>query len=141
MRGEDPREKSFINCNNYSSLEEIVETVKDVNENEEKYLQMLSEPALSSDILSKFGDKSAEEWFISQFEEYLIHIFEQPLSRAYRRNVGYWGRVNLVRFRDERAVLEKYQKLKNCFLIHWCVRLKAKIVSCKNEPSKYHPKE
>lgn len=82
---------SFINCHQYGLTEmgepeaiaRIVEEVKRLDQDEGAYLRMLSAPA--------FTDKNDVTVQREQFEEFLFHIFDQPLKTAYRRNRHYWG--------------------------------------------------
>lgn len=82
--------KAFINAYSYNSLEEVIERVKELDADEEKYKQMLREPSLLP------TSPSVDEE-IEIFEKWLINIFEQPLEKAYRRNREMHGRWYLER--------------------------------------------
>ncbi len=99
-------EKAFINCNQFSSVEEIVERVQYLDTHEAEYLAMLKEPAMKEE--GKLDGLKA-------LEDYLLHIFDQPLEKAYRRNRGFWGKQYLNTVRSEGRVVEKYLKLRQSF--------------------------
>lgn len=82
---------SFINCHEFGLtevgeaeiIEEIVQKVIYLDQNDEAYRSMLQEPAFNSnnDVLHQQ----------KLFEDFLYHIFDQPVEKAYRRNRFYWG--------------------------------------------------
>lgn len=74
---------SFINLNHFSSLEEAVDKIKELDNNKQKYLDYLKEPALM--IEDNWKEKQKD------LEEFLYHIFDQPLEQAKRRNMVFWG--------------------------------------------------
>lgn len=71
--------KSFINVIDYDSLEDVIARVKEIDQDDELYLSMLKEPALLSE---------EDSWDSMQrkLEEFLYHIMDQPLEKAYRHN-------------------------------------------------------
>ncbi len=97
-------EKAFIDCSQYETIEEIVERISYVDTHKEAYLTMLSEPAMKDEWATKDG--------LKELEDYLVHIFEQPLEKAYRRNRGFWGKQYLQTIRSEGRVIEKYLKMR-----------------------------
>ena len=76
--------KAFVNCHDFQTLEEAVERVKELDQNDDLYRQMLAEP-----------------WFINgvepeclrdeTFVDFLSNIFDQEPEKAFRRNRGRWG--------------------------------------------------
>ena len=86
-------EEAFINCNKYNSWSEVVEEIKRIDNDPERYARMLATPALKEPerdgIEAKFGHLAA----------FLYHIIEQPSDKAIRYNRVYWGRryVNRVK--------------------------------------------
>ena len=77
--------KAFIDASSYSSLEEVIQKVQELERDEEQYMAMLREPALLA------SSPSVDEE-IAKFEDWLINIFEQPIEKAYRRNREMQGR-------------------------------------------------
>ncbi len=76
--------KAFINCHDFESLEAVVEKVREIDQNDSLYLQMLAEPWFTDGIEP---DCLKDQTFVS----FLDHIFRQPPYTAYRRNRGRWG--------------------------------------------------
>lgn len=78
-------EKAFINCHAYNSFEEVVERVRELDTDDEKYLSMLREPAL-------LCEKSLEQWE-DELEEFLASIIEQPKVKAIKRRNEMWSGI------------------------------------------------
>lgn len=81
--------RAFVNCHNYRNIDEIVEAIKELDTNDEKYLDMLCASPLLDDKQLIDVEK--------QLEEFLFHIFDQeiesckrrvdsPISRTYNQN-------------------------------------------------------
>lgn len=78
--GEYFNEKSFINCHRYKSLDEVLKIVKELDNDKEKYQEMLKEPIITD-------DNQKIEAYDKAFEIWLCNIIEQPLDKAYRRSL------------------------------------------------------
>ena len=76
--------KSFINVPDYASLDEVLLQVQELDRDDDRYLAMLCEPALLP------GTPTIDEQ-LQELESWLIHIFEQPMEEAVRRNRDFWG--------------------------------------------------
>lgn len=76
--------KAFINCHDYPSLEAVVQRIQQIDENDEEYLEMLSEPWFE-------GGKEPDLLEDTKFTDFLSYIFDQPHELAYRRNRSRWG--------------------------------------------------
>jgi hypothetical protein len=92
----DYNEKAFINCNRFGSLQEIVEKVKEIDTNDEKYFAMLREPA--------FSDTFPLDTAKTSLETFLYNIFDQKLENAKRRNDKYFGFLYERKLRREKIV-------------------------------------
>lgn len=68
---------AFINCGDYPSFDAVIEKIKELDQDDEKYLQMLRQPILVDPAYPKKLDEA--------LERFLLHIFEQPYEQAYRR--------------------------------------------------------
>lgn len=75
--------KAFINCHDYESFDDVIAKVKEIDENEELFLQYLKEPICNS---SQYRNNSLEE-----LENYLVYIISQGPEEAKRRNNILWG--------------------------------------------------
>lgn len=80
--GEMYNNEAFINCHKYSSWEQVLKRVKEVNENDELYLQILRQPINVGNHITTIYD----------MEQFLIHIFEQDVRAAYRRGEFRWAK-------------------------------------------------
>ena len=84
--------KAFINChdygvtaygNNEEAFKRIINEIMRLDNDDEAYLEMLSQPMVVE------GYSVEEEQ--KKFEAFLFHIFDQESDKAYRRNRFYWG--------------------------------------------------
>ncbi len=74
--------KAFINVADYASFDEAIEKILEIDSDDERYLEMMNQPIFNEDnYISKT---------YAAAEKFLIHIFEQPLERAYRRSRVFW---------------------------------------------------
>ena len=72
---------AFINVADYESFDAAIEKIKELDQDDEKYLAMLRQPILvNPDYPSELEDALGK---------YVCHIFEQPLEKAYRRTRVY----------------------------------------------------
>ena len=72
---------AFINCADYPSFDAVIERIKELDQDDEKYLQMLRQPILV--------DPDYPERLERELGEYICSIFDQPLEQAYRRSRVY----------------------------------------------------
>lgn len=72
---------AFLNAADYDSMDALVEKVKELDQDDEKYLQMLRQPPLADPDYPRKLDE--------ELERFVLHIFEQPYERAYRRSRVY----------------------------------------------------
>lgn len=77
--------KAFVNANRFRSAEEVAAEVKRLNEDDEAYLAMLREPA--------FLDSAYVDKLWQSYEDFILHIVEQPYEKAFRRNRVFWGKL------------------------------------------------
>ena len=80
--------RAFINVADYDSVEDVVRLVRKIDENDELYLEMMSQPALVDDQYKT--DAQTENLY-----NFLSHIFNQKKEERYRRNRIYWGKKYL----------------------------------------------
>mgnify|MGYP004606750783 CR=1 FL=1 len=77
--------KAFINCNEYESFDEVLKKIIEIDTNDDLYLKMLREPI--------FANEKMCDGYDEKFEKFLLHIFEQDKSEAYRRGRGPAGGI------------------------------------------------
>ncbi len=101
--------KSFINCNEYNSIDETIDAIKEIDENDNLYMTMLKEPA---------ADQQRIDILKEEFRKWLLHIVEQDYDKAYRRNLSgrcYALEQGLIRRREDerKKQLEDTEKANN----------------------------
>lgn len=76
--------KAFVNVQDYGSLDEVVNKVKEIDSNPQLYYEMLKEPALANVKYTKFNQ-------LISLQDFLANIFCKPFEKVQRRNRDYWG--------------------------------------------------
>lgn len=111
-------EKSFINCHKYSSFEEVVKRIMEIDKDDELFVSYLKAPI---DAGTKLPDNPWEE-----YERFIVHICEQTPECAIRRNNIYWGadyQNNMLKCRtwqeemkrkNRRLYMRIWNKLRRC---------------------------
>lgn len=89
--------KAFINCNDFRDFDAIIAYIKELDQNDEKYLQMLREPIFLND--------SFPNLIFNNFKQKLLDIFDQPLEKAVRRSSVYFPQ------KHEKYVLSEHPKV------------------------------
>lgn len=77
--------KSFINCHDYASFDEVISVVKRIDADDELYYSYLQEPICTPQQFEQAVEME------EGMKEFILHIFEQPYEKAFRRNLGCWG--------------------------------------------------
>jgi hypothetical protein len=67
--------KAFINCHDYGSMDEVVETVKRIDKDEALFADYIRQPIWNTAAPS-----------LDAYRSFLIHIFSQEPQQAYRRS-------------------------------------------------------
>lgn len=75
------RRSRITSSADYSSIDALVEKVKELDQDDEKYMQMLRQPILTDPDYPRKLD--------GELEQFILHIFEQPYEKAYRRSRVY----------------------------------------------------
>ncbi len=94
---------AFIHIKDKDDIEEAIKRIKDIDQNDDLYRQILETPALQSDAY--LWEKKQKE-----LQEFLFHIFDQPLKDAYRHNRVFWGKYYLDK---QEAYVNSYHELMN----------------------------
>lgn len=71
--------KAFINCAEFPDFEAAIQRIIELDNDDEQYLAMLRQPI--------FNDPHYASKLLRGEEEFLCHIFDQPLEQAYRRSL------------------------------------------------------
>lgn len=73
--------KAFINCNDFNSFDDVIKRIVELDNNDDMYLEMLSQPIL---VNPNFSTE-----LYSNLKQFFTNIFEQPLEQCYRRSRVY----------------------------------------------------
>ncbi len=92
-------EQRFINCHACANFDTVVERIKEIDADDDLYLQIINEP-----IASKYDFKEA----LSGFEKFLSHILDQDISSAKRRSINPARERGMVRGARIAAASEKW---------------------------------
>lgn len=76
---------AFINVADFDSFDAAIERIIELDQDDEAYLKMLSQPILV--------DPGYPQRLEKELGEYVRHIFEQPLEKAYRRSRVYHPQI------------------------------------------------
>jgi len=91
--------KSFINVNDFGTIEEAIEYIKKIDKDKKLYLKMLKTPALKNNDI--YNEKQEE------LKKFLLNIFDQDLNKAKRRNMYFWGKEYHRRYNNMRKAYKK----------------------------------
>ncbi|MCQ2174928.1 MAG: glycosyltransferase family 10 [Bacteroidales bacterium] len=88
-------EKAFINCHSFASWEEVVERIRQLDNDDAACLEVLNAPVFVPEAPSR-------DEMIERLRCFLYHIYDQNPSEATRYNRYYWGLryLKLVRTRE-----------------------------------------
>lgn len=73
--------KAFINCADYENFDQVIEKIKEIDQNNDLYLEMINQPI--------FKDKYFIDKKLKEYEEFVCNIFDQSTKKAYRRSRVY----------------------------------------------------
>lgn len=94
--------EAFINCSDYESFDAVIEKIIELDQDDEKYLAILRQPAL---VNPDYPEELEEN-----LRNYVCHIFERPLENAFRRSRVYspkWHNDFLSRAVDSETLTMK----------------------------------
>jgi hypothetical protein len=74
-----------VNCHDYPSFEKVIESVANLDQDDEAYAHVYEAPFLRRSMMGYT--------FEPGFEEFLLHIFSQEKDSAFRRNRQFWGKA------------------------------------------------
>lgn len=116
----DFNEKAFINCSCKEDYEKVLQRIKEIETNQELYLQMMKEPI--------FLPGSEMEMMVKEeyLENFLLHIVGQEPAQAIRRNakLTMWGQ-----FYEYRMI--KWNKMDHLPIVEFFRRWKRKLFGLK----------
>lgn len=98
-------EKSFINLHSYETFEDALEVIKELDQDEEKYLQMLNE--------QKFVNENFLEEQKNKLKNFLYNIFDQEYEDAFRRPMEFWPKKHEIQLKMSDFMFEEKKEKKN----------------------------
>lgn len=96
--------RAFINCHDYNSLDEVIQVIGAIDQDKNKYLEMLRQPAFRRD------EDMIE--YQNQLQQFIENIFSQEYTKAFRRNRVFWGKKIDEKYKKIYKVELKIQKLR-----------------------------
>jgi len=95
--------KSFINCNDYGSFEEVIDKIIEIDNNDDLYRQYLNEPAFTDNVENEYVN---EENILNRFEE----IFKnQGIEKVARKTdiLKYYKHIIKYNIKETRRKIRK----------------------------------
>jgi hypothetical protein len=88
LAGMDFNPKAFINCHDFNSFDEVIELVKEIDQNESLYKEYLSQPYLKDNVETEF---CKEENIIARFDEIISSnkVYISPGRKKLQRLIYY----------------------------------------------------
>lgn len=98
--------KAFINCNDYKNFDEVIEKIKELDNNDDLYMEMLKQPPMQSDY--KFDKQE-------KLEKFLFNIIEKG-NKPFNKNPRSWDyneklMRDIVDYKKIRFKYHRYQVL------------------------------
>lgn len=109
-------EKAFLCVYDYPDLEALVQRVREIDNDPELYRQMATQPVFAKGIDIQQLDE--------ELERFLVHIFSQQKSLAYRRNRVFWGEIYEKHYEERRKIYQRMMELDH--LYHSTLEYKAR---------------
>ncbi len=100
--GKEFNTKRFINCHDFNSFEEVLARIKEIDTNDELFLQIMNEPL--------FADGYSFDIANEGIEAFLKNIIDQPLEKAPRRTIN---QARAKEMEENEFLISKYIILKS----------------------------
>lgn len=78
---------AFINASDYKDLNDLLDVVKDIDNNEDKWCDLVVKPYIMESQLQKVISD------MKQYQQFINSIFNQNIDDAIRRPIGYWPEI------------------------------------------------
>ena len=93
LAGLDFNPKAFINCHDFNSFDEVIELVKEIDQNDSLYREYLSQPYLKDNVETEF---CKEENILARYDEIISSrkVFVSPARKKLQR-----GEYQLLKMR------------------------------------------
>lgn len=77
-------ERSFINANGYESFTDVIEIIKEIDNDDDLYMSYINQPIYLN------GQPNIHD-YLCDLEKFLVHMMSQPIDIAQRKNNSYHG--------------------------------------------------
>lgn len=95
--GKEFNTKRFINCHEFENFEKVVERIKEIDSNDDLYLEIINQP-----VKSEYDFEEAKKGL----ELFIKNIIDQPLENARRININ---PVRIAQIKEGEAYIAKQQ--------------------------------
>ena len=103
--GDDFNTKSFVNCHEYSSFDEVIKQVIEIDKNDELYMQYLNEPVFVNNKLNEFVKK---ENIVNRLDEIIAFHYNTKFKiRSKIRPLYFFLKTRIKKIRTSRIILKK----------------------------------
>ncbi|MBQ7593787.1 MAG: hypothetical protein IJU48_05480 [Synergistaceae bacterium] len=102
---EEYNPEAFINCNDYDNFDNVVKRVKEIDEDDELWARMVSQPWQTE----QQARKSEAEY--ESYKKFIMNIFTSPIEQAYRRTMGEWVYLYGLWYFEQRFIRNKKRSL------------------------------
>ena len=79
--------KAFINCGDYSSFDEVIDRVREIDNNDELWLDMVTQPWQTDEQYAKTIQEAED------YNSFIRSIFSQDIVAARRRATGFYAQI------------------------------------------------
>lgn len=101
--------KSFINVNDYKTLDDVLKKVVELDNDDSLYMEMLKQPV----FLPERENEQNIENVNKRVQDFCKNIFEQKREDAYRRNMVFYGEIYQKKMLDRATEFDRYHQFNN----------------------------
>lgn len=108
LAGLDFNPRAFINCHDFNSFDEVIELVKEIDQNDSLYREYLSQPYLKDNVETEF---CKEENILARYDEIISsrRVFISPFRKKLQKGEYYLAKMRKVVSKAKR-VFSVYSK-------------------------------
>lgn len=110
--GMEYNQQAFINVMDYSSIDDVIDVIRQLDEDDEKYKNMISRPWRTENQKKKFQEN------VSRFYQMFYNIFYIDIKKAYRRPEGCWPDYmypdffkTFIQSQEKRSLINRLKRL------------------------------
>jgi alpha(1,3/1,4) fucosyltransferase len=99
--GKQFNEKRFINCHNFNSFDEVLNRVKEIDNDDDLFLKIVNEPI----TIPEYDFESVR----TGFDKFLLSIINQPMSLARRATIHPYRQEDMIKREKVATLYSKYR--------------------------------